>query len=840
MSIRRKFNNLPFRNLIIFIIIFIACVQLEIIEIKYQEGGGRSDDGLRYSINQNGQIKMQHSFKESIQQQNLNLNEDQIKSLEELDEMREKVVQQANARQKSRINNAFLKAEPEYEEETDGMGRSFIPQNRMRPTEQIDATNIGNIRVLEHPEVLRKNVEMVRSALGTSYEVSLDENKKPQSGTPMVSARGHMIDDIKISKSLSNGGSNSISDNRDASLSFKTPHVINHEKSANYLKSEETSKLQPKISKHFPSPAASHFKETDPVKKFLKIVTIYGDQSAPKVDDNESVNHWHPYPKLANDGENLESCSKDLYKVFTGPIDLPPSIKEKYYNDSQHSWQELEMDIEDDSNFANRNNPVIDGCWAPVDCIPDQYLAIIVPFRNRYPQVKPLSLILHKLLQKQRRAYCLMLIEQADNGQFNRAKLMNIGFLEMQHHNFFKHLPARYGQKYYHLLPRVLIRDTEADAHNIHHKKPMLITRPNCYSFHDVDMIPEDDRIIYACLETRAIHQCDKYSKYNYKTQFASGGHVTTGLATLISHDQYRHVNGHPNIFYGWGVEDIEMAERLRPPINRTAVYEIPGTSFRYEVPVNEDLEKLIKIGITDDGGGPGFTRMEAYGRYFNVGHLHGFTSGPIMMKSHTDKYISGNNIEHHKVKAKYDLTLYDIIPSPFDKDLLRLNFRKFKEFRNNKLINIRPNYPNGRLLDTQASHFDGVMDTSYSKLGYYSHKFYGRYLVDLRPASIDSCVIKFRDKELLNIQPDQHLGDECTFVRYKNATLMHPDEIVQIDVKEKVESLPYQEKLEMALDRCERLEKIELGECNAFSLAKPTSNYAMPHSDRTRVDKMS
>ena len=80
----------------------------------------------------------------------------------------------------------------------------------------------------------------------------------------------------------------------------------------------------------------------------------------------------------------------------------------------------------------------------------------------------------------------------------------------------------------------------------------------NCVVFHDVDMIPEDDRNFYLCGKA-PIHLSPKIDKYDYiypyGTQF--------GGVTMISKKMYQFVNGYTNLFWGWGKEDTDMQYRI-------------------------------------------------------------------------------------------------------------------------------------------------------------------------------------------------------------------------------------------------------------------------------------
>jgi len=68
------------------------------------------------------------------------------------------------------------------------------------------------------------------------------------------------------------------------------------------------------------------------------------------------------------------------------------------------------------------------GCWSPIDCSSNEKLILIVPYRNREQNLKQFLLHMHEFLQRQRRSYCIKVVEQTSYGVFNRAKLMNVGY----------------------------------------------------------------------------------------------------------------------------------------------------------------------------------------------------------------------------------------------------------------------------------------------------------------------------------------------------------------------------------------------------------------------------
>jgi len=102
---------------------------------------------------------------------------------------------------------------------------------------------------------------------------------------------------------------------------------------------------------------------------------------------------------------------------------------------------------------------ILGGSWTPQSCIPRHRVAVIIPYRNRQLDLRRLLAILHPMLQRQLLQYKIFIVEQKYPTLFNRASLMNVNFVE-----------ARASSNF------------------------------DCFIFHDVDMLPEDDRNFYVCL----------------------------------------------------------------------------------------------------------------------------------------------------------------------------------------------------------------------------------------------------------------------------------------------------------------------------------------------------
>ncbi|GMT11980.1 hypothetical protein PFISCL1PPCAC_3277, partial [Pristionchus fissidentatus] len=157
------------------------------------------------------------------------------------------------------------------------------------------------------------------------------------------------------------------------------------------------------------------------------------------------------------------------------------------------------------------------GRGRPLDCRARQKVAVVVAYRERDAQLRVMLHNLHALLTKQQLDYGIYVVEQIANQTFNRAKLMNIGFVE-----------------------------ATKDCHW------------DCIIFHDVDLIPEDDRNMYSCLANPR-HMSVAVDKFNYQLPY---GTIFGGVSAM-TRDQMEKVNGFSNEFWGWGGEDDDLSTRV-------------------------------------------------------------------------------------------------------------------------------------------------------------------------------------------------------------------------------------------------------------------------------------
>ena len=77
-------------------------------------------------------------------------------------------------------------------------------------------------------------------------------------------------------------------------------------------------------------------------------------------------------------------------------------------------------------------------------------------------------------------------------------------------------------------------------------------------ALHDVDQLPETTANSYA-KPARPMHMIARTTQFGNRAVFED----IAGGATLMTHEMYNRTGGFSNCFWGWGAEDINMAERV-------------------------------------------------------------------------------------------------------------------------------------------------------------------------------------------------------------------------------------------------------------------------------------
>lgn len=138
-------------------------------------------------------------------------------------------------------------------------------------------------------------------------------------------------------------------------------------------------------------------------------------------------------------------------------------------------------------------------------------LAIVVPFRNRDEHLSQFVPHMEKFLKDENIPFEILIIEQGDKKEFNRAKLLNIGYAEFPDFDY--------------------------------------------YAFHDVDMLPVDSDYSYVKGPT---HLASRAEQFDFKLPY--DGYF--GGVTLFDKESFLKINGYSNEYWGWGAEDDDVLLR--------------------------------------------------------------------------------------------------------------------------------------------------------------------------------------------------------------------------------------------------------------------------------------
>lgn len=130
---------------------------------------------------------------------------------------------------------------------------------------------------------------------------------------------------------------------------------------------------------------------------------------------------------------------------------VPPNVTGKFTVDMQNETLE---------SVENRlaTSLQMGGYYKPTECIARNRVAILITCRDREGQMPVLLKNLHKFLMRQQLEYQVFIVFQARGYWFNKGALYNAGFIEA-----------------------------------------MKVRQWDCFVFHDIDMVPMDDRNLYDC-----------------------------------------------------------------------------------------------------------------------------------------------------------------------------------------------------------------------------------------------------------------------------------------------------------------------------------------------------
>lgn len=196
------------------------------------------------------------------------------------------------------------------------------------------------------------------------------------------------------------------------------------------------------------------------------------------------------------------------------------------------------------------------GAWSPLHCVSQHRVGIVVPYKDRKTHLNMFLAYMHPFLQFQNLDYRIVIVEQSDQRPFNRAKLFNVGYSELE-----------------------------------------KIAPYHCYIFHDVDLIPQNVLNVYGCTQVPR-HMSANIDIFNYEPPYD----MIFGGAVAILKSKFEHVNGFSNKFFGWGGEDDDFYNRVTK--NGSTICRFEPSISRYtmlkhkkEKP-NEDRYYYLQTGI--------------------------------------------------------------------------------------------------------------------------------------------------------------------------------------------------------------------------------------------------
>jgi hypothetical protein len=179
----------------------------------------------------------------------------------------------------------------------------------------------------------------------------------------------------------------------------------------------------------------------------------------------------------------------------------------------------------DNLNLLNENRIYgarvnLGGYWNPSDCKSRSKIAIIVPYRDRFVHLAILLRNLHLILQRQLIDYRIFVTEQFGNKTvpFNKGRIMNAAFLEA----------LKIDKNF------------------------------QCFIFHDVDLILEDDRNMYTCPQFPR-HMSVAIDKFKYHLPY----YYLIGGVFQLKTEHFRLANGYSNSYWGWGGKIKNFTKRI-------------------------------------------------------------------------------------------------------------------------------------------------------------------------------------------------------------------------------------------------------------------------------------
>ncbi|XP_062553271.1 beta-1,4-galactosyltransferase 7 [Armigeres subalbatus] len=174
------------------------------------------------------------------------------------------------------------------------------------------------------------------------------------------------------------------------------------------------------------------------------------------------------------------------------------------------------------SDTCNCERPVKDiqhekfhSSFKEIHSLDKRKLAILVPFRDRFDELLRFAPHISAFLNLQQIPFHIFVLNQNDRYRFNRASLINAGFLQVK------------------------------DNYDY-------------IAMHDVDLLPLNNNLKYDYPTNGPLHISgpEFHPKYHYAT-FIGG-------ILLLKVEHYKLLNGMSNKYWGWGLEDDEFYVRIK------------------------------------------------------------------------------------------------------------------------------------------------------------------------------------------------------------------------------------------------------------------------------------
>ena len=175
--------------------------------------------------------------------------------------------------------------------------------------------------------------------------------------------------------------------------------------------------------------------------------------------------------------------------------ETPPSLKGKLELEEENENVDM-FELVRNYSWVNEG-----GRYHPTECAPRQKVAIIVPHRSRERHLRQFLKAIHPIMKRQQADYGVFVVHQYGNEIFNKAMLLNIGYVEaLKEDNY------------------------------------------NCFIFHDVDLLAEDDRNLYRCADVPR-HLSVGIDKWDYQLPYDA----LFGGVIAMTKKQFSQV---PNVFF--------------------------------------------------------------------------------------------------------------------------------------------------------------------------------------------------------------------------------------------------------------------------------------------------